>query len=274
MLRKLYYLLPPSYRLLARRIAYFPLDLWQKPQNNLIPPKGMIYTGSGDFLKDGLYWLDIFKKYGALQKNSNVLDIGSGIGRVAVGLTNYLSSEAHYEGFDVVETGVNWCKTKISTQFPNFQFTYADLFNDLYRSNGSDAANYQFPYPENYFDIACSISVFTHILPKETDNYLKETHKSLKKGGFLIATFFLLDDESKVLMQNHNGFKFPYQFDDYALMDKSVTSANVAYRRDFIYKISKAHGFDIVKIIDGHWCGRSKTTDSCFQDMLIFQKRE
>jgi SAM-dependent methyltransferase len=172
----------------------------------------------------------------------------------------------------VVETGVNWCKSKISTQFPNFYFTYADLFNDLYTSEGKNAADYRFPYSSNYFDLACSISVFTHILPKETDNYFKETHKILKDGGLLIATFFLLDDETKKMMQAHNGFKFPHEFEHHALMDKSVTAANVAYQRGYLFKMSQSYGFEVVKTIDGYWCGRNKTEDSCFQDMVIFKK--
>src|SRR5690606_39465153 len=37
-------------------------------------------------------------------------------------LSGFLSENARYEGFDVVEKGVNWCKKGIGKDFPNFNF--------------------------------------------------------------------------------------------------------------------------------------------------------
>ena len=50
-----------------------------------------------------------FIDLGGLKPEHRVLDIGSGIGRVAIPLTEYLNEKGSYEGFDVVELGVNWC---------------------------------------------------------------------------------------------------------------------------------------------------------------------
>ena len=65
MLRKLYYALPVKLRYLSRRIYHFPSDLF-KTRLALIPPTGLIYTGGGDFEKQGKDWLHFFEKYAKL----------------------------------------------------------------------------------------------------------------------------------------------------------------------------------------------------------------
>jgi ubiquinone/menaquinone biosynthesis C-methylase UbiE len=119
-----------------------------------------------------------------------VLDIGSGIGRVAIPLTEYLSEEGRYEGFDVVEKGVQWCQTHITRQFPNFQFQYIPLNNDLYRSDGQDATQFSFPYPDDQFDLIVVNSVFTHMLPEEVDNYLGEIRRVLETDWQVLCFLF------------------------------------------------------------------------------------
>ncbi|QLH29633.1 MAG: class I SAM-dependent methyltransferase [Candidatus Parvibacillus calidus] len=153
-----------------------------------MPPSGLIYTGRGDFIRAGKYWLERFIREGGLKPEDSVLDIGSGIGRMAVPMTKYLTS-GRYEGFDAVRQGVDWCKSNIQRKYPNFNFIYADLDNDLYKSKGFNAAEYRFDYPDENFDFAISISVFTHMLKDEIINYLRETSRVLKKGGVLFATF-------------------------------------------------------------------------------------
>ena len=65
MLRNIYYALSPQLRLFVRKLVYWPMDLFS-PKNNLIPPKGLIYTGRGDFLQAGKYWTNKFIEEGGL----------------------------------------------------------------------------------------------------------------------------------------------------------------------------------------------------------------
>ncbi len=195
MLRQIYYSLSPQLRILARKVVYFPIDILKKKTNSLEPPKGLIYTGSGEFIKQGEELIAFFKANTTLNENSNVLDIGSGIGRIAVPMTKFL--KGNYCGFEPVHQGVDWCIKNITSQFPNFEFLFVDLFNDLYKSKGISASNYEFQYSKDYFDFACSISVFTHMLPDEVENYLKETHKVLEIGAFFVATFLYLMMKAK-----------------------------------------------------------------------------
>lgn len=273
-LRKLYYWLPPALRMFARRVVFMPIDGWElltQKKHKLQPPRGMIYTGSGDFMEQGKRFLEYFVQYGNLCPNENVLDVGSGIGRMAVPLTSFLLPETRYEGFDVVETGVNWCKKNISTSYPNFHFQYIPLENDLYTSGGIKANTFHFPYEEATFDFVFLTSVFTHMMPDEVVHYLKEISRVLKPGGRCFATFFILTPESEAAMNETKTFWFPYSKGVYSLMEEKVTAANVAYQWEYLEKeCFPTAGLKVKDILGGKWSGIPKYLD--FQDIVVLIK--
>ncbi len=266
--RKLYYSIPPAWRFTARRLYYLPLDAWEAITNQrdgLTPPRGLIYTGSGDFRRSGEQSVGLFKQLCGLQPQHSVLDIGSGIGRIAIPLTKYLNEKGRYEGFDVVKKGVNWCTERISHRFPNFQFQYISLENDLYRSDGGSATNFRFPYPDASFDFAVANSVFTHMLPDEVDNYLKELRRVLRPDGVAYLTFFVFDEKTAW----PTGFDFPYGYGHYRLMDEVVKSANVAFEEAHLRSMVSKNGLKLRNIHYGFWRGLTKSGCYDFQDIVI-----
>ncbi|MCB0559943.1 MAG: class I SAM-dependent methyltransferase [Phaeodactylibacter sp.] len=274
-LRKLYYALPPAWRFLARRLYYLPVDLYEGlsgRRNAMTPPRGLIYTGSGDFRAQGEKMRQYFVELAGLQPHHRILDVGSGIGRIAAPLTEYLSEQGSYEGFDVVEVGVRWCKKAISRRFPNFRFTYVDLDNDLYRSGGGSAADFRFPYADEDFDFVVLTSVFTHMLPDEVANYLREIGRVLRPGGCCFATFFLWNEESAALSRNNPHFNFPHDHGHYRLMDEQVQAANVAYQESYLRQnMIEAAGLKVEQAHYGYWAGREKAACKDFQDVLVLK---
>ena len=269
MLRKLYYLLPPKMRFLVRRLIYLPYDLWSS-KDGLKPPKSLIYTGSGDFIRQGIEWKNFFIEQG-LQPNDHFLDIGSGIGRIAIGLTSYLKGD--YQGFEAMEVGADWCKKNITPKYPNFSFKHVSLHNDLYNASGLDAATYKFEYPSASFHMACAISVFSHMIDNEVENYLSETFRVLKNGGKLIATFFVMDNDSLSAMSaDYKGFRFDYEYEHYYLMDKNVKSANVCFKKDYLDSVIVKNGFTIQSAIRGSWFGIKNGNNLAFQDVYVLVK--
>ncbi len=275
-LRKIFYSLPPSLRFIARRWYYFPLDAWgllTSKRDPLQPPRGLIYTGSGDFQAQADKMLRFFVTKAGLQTEHTILDIGSGIGRMAIPLARYLNKHARYEGFDVVKLGVHWCQQHISKQFPNFRFQYIPLKNDLYRADGADAAQFRFPYADAVFDFTIVISVFTHMLPAQVENYLYEIVRTLKPGGVCVATFFILNEESKQRMPSNPAFVFPYDQGHYRLMDQKVQAANVAFEESYLEEQLHRAGLSVQQFYAGYWCGRAKTECEDFQDILVLKKQ-
>ncbi|MBK9248764.1 MAG: class I SAM-dependent methyltransferase [Ignavibacteria bacterium] len=272
-LRKIYYLLSPDTRRLLRRIVYFPLDFYNsllQKKNIISPPIGKIYVGAGDFERQGLLFFEYFTTYGNLKPTHHVLDIGCGIGRMAIPLTSYITPPGSYHGFDIVKDGIDWCTDNISKHFPHFHFLHIDLHNDLYTSKGSSAQNFVFPYLDDQFDFIFLTSVFTHLVPAEMEQYMREISRVLNHGGRCLATFFLFDDTFR--NSTIKEFSFPYNYGHYRLMDDKVQSANVAYEREYVESIITQNGLILDKFIEGSWGGKAPQHVVSYQDMMIISK--
>lgn len=267
-LRKIYFALGPFGMRLARRLFYLPVDLFKK-RPPLVPPRGMIFTGSGDYIKQGLTFLEYFKEAG-LKPHHSVLDIGCGIGRMARPLTEYLQSNGIYHGMDIVQDGIKWCQKHISAAHPQFHFHCINLRNSLYNNQGTAADQIQFPFENEEFDFIFLTSVFTHMPEREVHHYLMEIHRMLKSDGICFATFFLLDEEVRKTMKSEsNMMQFPYDFGSYALHHPKVDAANIAF--DKAQLLQKIHPFFSVKEDwPGKWCKRAEGKD--FQDILVLKK--
>ena len=283
MLRKLYYRMPVSWRLFARRMYYLPLntlDAWTGRRPALTPPRGLIFVGSGDFRKQGEDMLRQCCELTGLQPHHAVLDIGCGIGRLAVALTTFLENPGFYRGFDPMRTGIDWCNKHIGKAYPHFQFDWIPLNNDLYTQQGADARHLQFPYPDASFDRIYLFSVFTHMLPDEIHRYWQEIARVLKPKGQCLATCFVWDPEWE---QSPNpSFPFPYGFQHYRLMDKQVVSANVALTDNWLMDsvsglqprpMRPGLGLQVLAKHPGYWAGRNKNDCQGFQDIWIVVKK-
>ena len=263
--RNIFYLLTPYQRRLARSLWYLPVDLFGKKEA-LVPPKGMTYTGAGDFAAIGGKLVTKIIAECNLTADGHVLDVGSGLGRLARPLAGYLNNDGAYYGFDVVSTGVEWCN-KNYKQFSNFHFTYVPISNDLYNLHASVKDwEFRFPYHDHFFDVAISISVFTHMQGKGVENYLHEISRVLKPGKCCFCTFFIMTGD-----RVNNSF-FKYKFNDYFLHDNRVKDANVAYGLESIELMAARSGLRIEKFIPGWWDNGDKAGKFDFQDVLILKK--
>ncbi|NQX77109.1 class I SAM-dependent methyltransferase [Gilvibacter sp.] len=276
--RKLWYSLSAKQRFWVRYLYYLPADLKDRlkgNRNKYVPPRGAIYTGSAagaeKFLASSRHQLDLLKSEVDLQPTDRVLDIGSGIGRTAISLVEYLTPEARYEGFDVVKSGVDWCNKKIGRDFPNFNFTYVPLFNDLYNNSKRKATDFEFPYERAQFDKVYSFSVFTHMMVDEIQHYLMEINRVLSDQGQAMSTFFLYDDQNESQIATDEGFGFPVAGDGFRLMNSKVTSGNIAIHKSLLEQMMAKAGLQITQIADGFWKGTQDAKE--YQDIVVFKKK-
>src|SRR5712671_5833105 len=119
-------LVPVALKPALRKLYYFPIDFIDnlRGRDRLTPPKSLIFVGDGDFEQAGREFRRYFIELANLQPHDRVLDVGCGIGRMAVPLTDYMSQEGEYWGFDIVRSGIEWCQSRISADFPNFHFQH------------------------------------------------------------------------------------------------------------------------------------------------------
>ncbi len=258
----------------AKGIVLDEVDRWRGRATDLRPPRRLQFVGSGDYERVGAVFLDYFIKLGGLEPQHRVLDIGCGIGRMAVPLTGYLSNEGSYEGVDIVPEGIEWCTNNLSTRFPRFRFSVADIRNKEYRAGGVTAgSDYRFQFPDADFDFVFLTSVFTHMLPKEVENYLAEISRLLKPGGRCFITWYLLNPESESLCRAGRAtLAFKHSIEGCLITNPDVPEEAIAHPESVVRAWYQAFGLDKDLMVHyGAWCGRERFESQ--QDICVSAKR-
>jgi SAM-dependent methyltransferase len=239
------------------------LDRVRGRHDRLLPPRRLQgIVGEGDFVAVGDEFLGHLVERADLTPESDVLDVGCGIGRIARPLAGFLRGGS-YAGFDVDPTGVDWCRARYPA---SFRFEVADLRNARYNPTGAQAASaYRFPYDDASFDVAVMTSVLTHLLPAEAERYLAETMRVLRPGGRLLATFFLLDDASRTaLREGRATIAFLDADGESAIADPALPEEAVAYDEGWVRARVAVRSID-----PGAWRGGDSDDSRSFQDIVV-----
>ena len=126
-----------------------------------------------------------------LGEGSTLLDLGSGQGRLAIGLMVTMP-EVNYFGIDVDQQSIDWCKRNISAIAPNFRFIHTDILNDRYNPHGARfEPPIALPLSSDSIDVAFAYSVFTHMRTVDVSLYLEELRRVLKAGGAFLFTIYV-----------------------------------------------------------------------------------
>lgn len=240
--------------------------------NQLIPQgKERNMPGGGDFLSIGKHFASLLVEYCGLNDSSCVLDVGCSVGRNAIPLTQIIT-KGEYFGFDVNKDSIEYATKHISTKYPKFYFQHINVFNGVYNrsSNALSAQSFTFPY-DTKFDIVFLVSVFTHMVAQEVERYISEISRVTKKGGKILITYFLLNDQTKrALNEKRTERSFPYAFKNYHASDPIYQVGAIAYEQSYIEELYKWHVLNILHVLPGWWADAEKPT-SC-QDIIIAEK--
>ena len=260
-----------------RRIFWALIDLFDnlfgRSKSGLIPPRSITHFSAKQWKDYGENFQRHFVEIGGLSPKDKVLDVGSGIGSAAVGLTNYLSKDGEYHGFDIDKMQVDWCKSNITKNYSNFHFQHADVKNFNYNPNGTiQSKSYKFPYEDEYFDFVYLLSVFTHMYTPDMENYLKEISRVLKPGGRSFVTYFLLNEESEnFISQGKSSQNLIYDINGCITSNLENPEEANGFREEHITRLYRDNNLAITKPINyGSWCGRDIFFD--YQDVVIGTK--
>jgi len=238
----------------------------------LVPDVEAMFDGPPtleEFKANGEEFLTIYREIAHLQPNERMLDVGCGIGRKTLPLTQYLNEHAAYQGIDITKAGVDWCRERITPKFPNFQFLHIDVYNKLYNPDGkSRPSEYRFPFVDKSFDFVMLGSVFTHMLPDDLENYLSNVRRVLTAKGRCLITYFLLNEESdRLITAGRSTLDLKHVFDEYRSVSLEKPELAVAFSETWIKGLYKKLGLRIQRVDYGSWCGRVDYRS--YQDLVL-----
>jgi SAM-dependent methyltransferase len=193
-----------------------------------------------------------------------VLDIGSGIGNLALALAGDL--QGTHDGVEIHPEAVAWCRSAISTKYPRIGFHHADIFSGAYNPSGRLAASsYRFPFADASFDFVYLGSVFTHMLPDDVAHYLSEIGRVLAPGGTCAASFFLLNESRRADVAAGRSFMtFPFEHESGTarLHDSQQPEAAGALEEAVVLEHYRHSGLTVERIRRGDWWrGRADDQD-------------
>jgi ubiquinone/menaquinone biosynthesis C-methylase UbiE len=212
---------------------------------SFVPAPEAMYDGPESyeaFKNNGEEFLKICVELCALRRDEKMLDVGSGMGRKALALTQYFGPGATYDGIELVKSGVEWCSNGIGKRYPDDTFTFVLLG-----------------------------SVFTHMLPADLANYLKEIGRVMAPGGRCLITYFLLDDDAlRQVEQGKDAQGFKHVGPGYRTTSLEVPEEAIAFDEKWIRGLYETSGLKITRVEHGSWTGLSGRKS--YQDIVIATK--
>lgn len=245
---------------------------------SFIPPVHLMHDGPRtylDFKKNGDEFFRHYVELCGLKPDDEMLDLGCGIGRKTLPLTRYLTEPGSYLGMDIVKSGVDWCKERYTSRWPNFTFQLIDVYNDLYNPEGKyKAADYRFPLADEQFDLVVLNSVFTHMLPEEVENYLGEIARVLRIGGRCLISFFVLNEEAlRLIEERKSTIDLRHEFGPARAVSREKPELAIGYDEDYLVELYAKCGLEIRQpIAYGSWCGRENYYS--YQDQVVAFKQK
>jgi len=234
------------------------------------------YSGNEEFVGVGEEFKRHLIGHCGLRRDAMFLDIGCGIGRLARSLAGYLSEHGQYHGFDVAAKSIAWCRDNISPLHANFDFKLVAVHNDLYSPRQAESgSSFEFPYASDFFDVALAASVFTHLLPDVFTNYMEETARILKPGGKALITAYLINPESRYMINTKQTklFTFGFEKTPYRYEYADLPEAGLAYEESWVIEQFESAGLRIEGGIRyGMWCGRKQFLS--YQDIFVVSKAQ
>jgi SAM-dependent methyltransferase len=241
-----------------------------------MPPSERHFIGDGDFRAIGVEFLRHFVTVGGLKPSDAVLEIGCGIGRMALPLTRYLTyPEGHYDGVDIVADGIGWCTHNITPSYDNFRFAHLDFYNEIYNPHGRPQPELvALPFLPESFDFIIMTSVFTHLLVPQARSYVNEIKRLLRPGGRCFATAFLMNDAARAgLKADRRRLPFPTDTKGPEFFaDPANPCGAVAFEEAFFLDLLAKTGLKLLRPIDyGQWNGRKGTS---YQDICLIGRKD
>ena len=154
---------------------------------------GAHFLDDRTFVQSGMADVRRLERAFGLAAGDVVLDIGCGVGRLAIGVVA-TENAAEYVGMDVAKDSIAWCRRNIQRHHPALRFVHLDVANARYQPDGRAIDDsYRLPLPDASVAVIHLYSVFSHMEADDVRRYLREFRRLLRPDGGVFLTAFLED---------------------------------------------------------------------------------
>ncbi|WJH39062.1 class I SAM-dependent methyltransferase [Aliirhizobium terrae] len=243
-----------------------------------IPLDLMMMTGGGPetFEEISNHHQRNLKKWAGLTPNHAVLEIGCGIGRDAIPLSEYLTTGS-YTGVDIIWRSIAWCQDNIGAKNENFHFIHYDVEDQLHNADGATkTTDIVLPLADGSIDRIFLYSVFTHLYRADIEHYIREFRRVLNDDGLVYASTFIYDEDILTSSRNTNRTIFDLRFDHEIEQGCRINKpdrplAAVAFTKEAWLEMLEANGMRLTNRLFGQWSSFHPDPDDG-QDVIIFGK--
>lgn len=205
-----------------------------------------------------------------LGPDARVLEIGCGIGRMALGLSAYLSS-GRYLGVDIMEDALAVARATFEGD-ERIRFEHLDVYNGWYHSGGERRALDLCLADEvgGAHDLVFMTSVLTHLFPADAEHYLRECRSVLKPGGALLVTAWLVNARTRChILEQRSAIAFHEQEGGYWVQSVDNPEGAIALEEEFVVASIERAGMRIERLERGYWADQAHGLT--FQDLMILR---
>jgi SAM-dependent methyltransferase len=192
-----------------------------------------------------------------LRPDFNIVEIGCGIGRDAIPLSEFLTTGS-YIGIDIIGRSIDWCTQNISSRHPNFQFHHFNIDDYLHNPDGVlKTVDMTLPVETKSVDRVIMFSVFTHLFQADIEHYLRECSRILREDGLIYTSMFVYDEAVLAKAHETNIIRFDHEYSDGCRINSLENPLGaVAYSNAKIYEMVENGGMELsAPIHRGGWSG-------------------
>lgn len=259
---------------------------WQGDPDGFLNYKGysvpvdlILMTGGGpsSFQAVSDFHIGNLQKWIGIESDHNVVEVGCGVGRDAVPLTDIIRLGS-YIGIDIIGRSIEWCSKNITPRHENFKFCHFDVDDQIHNPSGkTKTVDIRIEAGNNKIDRIFLFSVFTHLFENDIRHYLLEFSRVLKAGGLVYATTFIYNDDILASARASNLTPFDLRFEHEIspgcrINDLDNPLGAVAFTPEVWHRMIEGTGLRLRgPMLKGSWSGFYDQADDG-QDVAILEK--